>query len=279
MNKNFNTVTDLSNYLGISRKTLYKRAKEHYIELNGSYSTDDLNILSNNLSQQSNKKSVTPVTPKVNNGNTESKQDKHQNSPLYLELKGQINVLKDDKIFLQKEIESKTKTISETNKLLDQAQQLQLDLQTKLSHSEQERLTLLSNAQQLTDTNARVDEKEQTIAKLEAQISTDKQEKTDLQEQLASQKDYSSYLHSKKSELENDKNALLEQQSDADEAQQMIQQLQIELEETQTLAQEKDRQRQLMAERAENLSAKLTDIRDQFQTEQNKGFWQRLFGR
>ncbi|WP_419155037.1 hypothetical protein [Weissella minor] len=279
MKNDFNTITDLAKYLGVSRKTLYKRAEEHNINLSGSYSTDDLSLLGSKTAHQSNKKSVTTVTSDINKGNTSSKHQTHQNTPLNSELRSQINDLKNDKIFLQKEIESKNKTISETTKLLDQAQQLQLDLQNKLNHSEQERLSLLSTSQQLTDTNARVDEQEKTIAELESQITNAQQQKEDLQEQLSSKSNYASYLYEENRDLEKDKTLLLQQQSEADVAQQTIEQLQTELEETQTLVQEKDHQRQLLADRSTSLSDKLTDTRKQLKDEQNKGFWKRVFGR
>lgn len=42
----FNSVLDLSKHLGISRTTLYKRAKESHIKLSGVYSDEQLKKLS-----------------------------------------------------------------------------------------------------------------------------------------------------------------------------------------------------------------------------------------
>lgn len=41
----FNSVTELSKHLGISRKTLYERAKRDGIELHGSYTQNELDSL------------------------------------------------------------------------------------------------------------------------------------------------------------------------------------------------------------------------------------------
>lgn len=281
----FKNKSELVEFLGISRPTLNSRLVKLGVKVESTpFTLTSLQIKALKTDNRQNKS----YEKQENNSETSKQLSKiSQDSNQITKLKQEITVQQKQLIEIQdlrivEQKEHGQRIIDLTNKMIkiqDQAQQLQLDLQTKISHSEQERLTLLSNVQQLTDTNARFDAKDKTIANLKAQISTDKQERTDLQEQLSSQKDFASYLHSENRGLEKDKTILLEQQSEAAVAQQTIEQLQTKLEETQNLVQEKDRQRQLLADRSTSLSDKLTDTRKQLKDEQNKSFWKRVFGR
>ncbi|KRN78112.1 hypothetical protein [Weissella minor] len=271
-NKEFKSVTDLAEYLKISRKTLYKRSKANGVNLSGSYSERDLRILKQESVTSSKHKSVTTVT----GGDSESKQIK---STVFETLKAHIDTLKADKIFLQKEIESKNITISETTKLLDQAQQLQLDLQTKLNHSEQERLALLDTANKSTNSDEYLHELKENIAELKEQISSEKQAKESLQTELKNSEHFSDYLFRENQQLDDLKEELTKTLDALEDKQQHLDTLQHELNETQGIAQEKAKQRQSIAEENKTLREQLTKTRQKLQDEQNKSFWQRLFGR
>lgn len=136
MNNNetfFNSVTELSKHLGISRKTLYERAKRDGIELNGSYTQEELNLLRL-------KKSKNVTDTKVNNHSRNETQNKHNETELVDVLKAQIVVLEQDKDRLYSELESRNKHIDELNKQVDQAQQLQLLAENRLSEEHQLRI-------------------------------------------------------------------------------------------------------------------------------------------
>lgn len=136
MNNNetfFNSVTELAKHLGISRKTLYERAKRDGIELNGSYTQEELNLLRL-------KKSKNVTDTKVNNHSRNETQNKHNETELVDVMKAQIVVLEQDKDRLYSELESRNKHIDELNKQVDQAQQLQLLAENRLSEEHQLRI-------------------------------------------------------------------------------------------------------------------------------------------
>ena len=136
MNNNetfFNSVTELAKHLGISRKTLYERAKRDGIELNGSYTQEELNLLRL-------KKSKNVTDTKVDNHSRNETQNKHNETELVDVLKAQIVVLEQDKDRLYSELESRNKHIDELNKQVDQAQQLQLLAENRLSEEHQLRI-------------------------------------------------------------------------------------------------------------------------------------------
>lgn len=271
-NKEFKSVTDLAEYLKISRKTLYKRAKANGVTLSGSYSERDLRILKQESVTPIKHKSVTTVT----RGDTERKQIE---STVFDTLKAHIDTLEADKNFLQKEIESKNITISETTKLLDQAQQLQLDLQTKLNHSEQERLELLDTANKSSNSDKYLHELKENIAELKEQISSEKQAKEALQTELKNSEHFSDYLFRENQQLNDLKAELTNTLEALEDKQQHLNTLQHELNETQGVVQEKAEQRQYISEQNKTLREQLTKAKQELQAEQNKGFWRRLFGR
>lgn len=138
MNNNetfFNSVTELAKHLGISRKTLYERAKRDGIELNGSYTQEKLDLL-----RLKKGKSVTDTN--VNGHSQNETQSKHNETELVDVLKAQIAALEQDKDRLYSELESRNKHIDELNKQVDQAQQLHLKTQIQLENEQQKLLAL-----------------------------------------------------------------------------------------------------------------------------------------
>lgn len=125
------TITQLSEMIGVSKPTVYARAKALDIKLSGVYSANEINELG---------KSRKKVKSKVDNRKVNSNQSLHftsekDNIELADELRGEINYLKN-------QIDAKDKQIAEANKLADQSQKLQADLQRKLDSQNQELLTL-----------------------------------------------------------------------------------------------------------------------------------------
>mgnify|MGYP002648313299 CR=1 FL=1 len=138
MNNNetfFNTVTELAKHLEISRKTLYERAKRDGIELNGSYTQEELDLL-----RLKKGKSVTDT--KVNSHLQNETQSKHNETESLDILKSQIAALEQDKDRLYSELESRNKHIDELNKQVDQAQQLHLKTQIQLENEQKKLLDI-----------------------------------------------------------------------------------------------------------------------------------------
>lgn len=127
----FESVTELAEYLNISRKTLYQRSKKHNIALSGKYTNDEIKTLSSK------------VSPTVSNPKGNSKQSKVTiESDTILELKRQIDSITADKIFLQSELQTKNNQIDQLNKQVDQAQQLQLIAEQRLTEERQKVIEL-----------------------------------------------------------------------------------------------------------------------------------------
>ena len=137
----FNSVTELSKHLGISRKTLYERAKRHLIELNGSYTQSELDSLKIKGS-----KSVSET--KVNNSSQKETEQKQNDMSLIETLRTQISMLETDKERLYSELDTRNKHIDELNKQVDQSQQLQLKTQLQLESEQQKVLALETELQQ-----------------------------------------------------------------------------------------------------------------------------------
>jgi hypothetical protein len=131
----FNSVTDLSKYLGLSRKTLYDRAKRDGIVLDGSYTKDELDSL-----RIKGNKSVSEA--KVNGRSQKETGDKQNDTTLIDALKSQISLLELDKERLYSELDTRNKHIDELNKQVDQSQQLQLKTQVQLESEQHKVLTL-----------------------------------------------------------------------------------------------------------------------------------------
>ncbi|QYU58997.1 hypothetical protein K1728_12055 (plasmid) [Weissella confusa] len=135
----FNSVTELSKHLGISRKTLYERAKRDGIDLNGSYTQNELDSL-----RIKGNKSVSGT--KVNDN---SQKETEQNDTALLDaLRTQISMLEADKERLYSELDTRNKHIDELNKQVDQSQQLQLKTQLQLEAEQQKVLALETELKQ-----------------------------------------------------------------------------------------------------------------------------------
>ena len=96
MDKNkqvFTSKSALADYLGITRKTLYKRAKERKIELSGSYTQDQLDTLRSRLD-----------TTQVNENISKNTQDNNQKDTPDTQL---VNTLKDQIANLQQQLKEK----------------------------------------------------------------------------------------------------------------------------------------------------------------------------
>ncbi|MGX6409996.1 hypothetical protein [Weissella confusa] len=137
----FNSVTELSKHLGISRKTLYERAKRDGIELNGSYTQNELDSL-----RIKGNKSV--LETKVNDHSQKETEQKHNDTALLDALRNQIRMLEADKERLYSELDTRNKHIDELNKQVDQSQQLQLKTQLQLEAEQQKLLALETELKQ-----------------------------------------------------------------------------------------------------------------------------------
>lgn len=126
----FNSVTALAKHIGISRKTLYERAKRDSIELNGVYTQDQLDSLA--------VKGAKSVTDTKND--TLKQSDTQSNETVENVLRDQISEMVHDKEKLYAELTMKNNQIKELNKQVDQAQQLQLMAEQRLSEGHQLRL-------------------------------------------------------------------------------------------------------------------------------------------
>ena len=137
----FNSVTELSKHLGISRKTLYERAKRDGIELNGSYTQNELDSL-----RIKGNKSVSET--KVNDHSQKETEQKQNDTALLDALRTQISMLEADKDRLYSELDTRNKHIDELNKQVDQSQQLQLKTQLQLEAEQQKVLALETELKQ-----------------------------------------------------------------------------------------------------------------------------------
>lgn len=117
----FTSVKELATSLGISRTTLYKRAKDAAIELTGTYTDEQIDILKG-----------------VQNSEHPSEHNEHESEQNWTVLSEQLTV-KDQQI---KELHEQLK---QAQKLVDQAQQLQLKTQLQLEEK-QEKILLLESA-------------------------------------------------------------------------------------------------------------------------------------
>ena len=127
----YKSVKALADELGVSRTTLYKRAKLNGIELNGIYTSQQIEQLKT-------------VQPKMDNEQkTEhfSEQDEHFFQSEIQKLSSQLTV-KDE------QIAELNQQLKQAQKLADQAQQLQLKTQLQLEAEQQKVLALETELQQ-----------------------------------------------------------------------------------------------------------------------------------
>lgn len=110
----FNSISELAEHLKISRTTLYKRANLSDINLTGVYSDEQLELLSS-----------------VHQTGQLSEQTEQQIKFLNKEISAKDNQIK----FLSDQLKEKDLQISLLNKNLDQAQQLQLIAEQRLTET------------------------------------------------------------------------------------------------------------------------------------------------
>lgn len=121
----FNSISELAEHLKISRTTLYRRANLSDINLTGVYSDEQLEILS----------SVQPTVQQLNSSTEQTGQLSEQTEQQIKFLNKEISA-KDKQIkFLSDQLKEKDLQISLLNKNLDQAQQLQLIAEQRLTET------------------------------------------------------------------------------------------------------------------------------------------------
>ncbi|MDV8932039.1 MULTISPECIES: replication initiation protein [Leuconostoc] len=114
----FNSISELAEHLKISRTTLYKRANLSDINLTGVYSDEQLELLSS-------------VHQTVQQLNSSTEQTGQQIKFLNREISAKDKQIK----FLSDQLKEKDLQISLLNKNLDQAQQLQLIAEQRLTET------------------------------------------------------------------------------------------------------------------------------------------------
>ena len=121
----FNSISELAEHLKISRTTLYKRANLSDIDLTGVYSNEQLDLLS----------SVHPTVQQLNSSTEQtgrlSEQTEQQIKFLNIEISAKDKQIK----LLSGQLKEKDLQIGLLNKDLDQAQQLQLIAEQRLTET------------------------------------------------------------------------------------------------------------------------------------------------
>lgn len=121
----FNSISELAEHLKISRTTLYRRANLSDIDLTGVYSNEQLELLS----------SVHPTVQQLNSSTEQTGQLSEQTEQQIKFLNQEISA-KDKQIkLLSCQLKEKDLQISLLNKHLDQAQQLQLIAEQRLTET------------------------------------------------------------------------------------------------------------------------------------------------
>lgn len=135
MDKNkqvFTSKSALADYLGITRKTLYKRAKERKIELSGSYTQDQLDTLRSRLDTTQVNENISTNTQDNNQKDTPDTQLVNTLKDQIANLQQQLKEKKDEIKYLKLENEEKNRQIERRDKALDQQQHLQLTTSQQL---------------------------------------------------------------------------------------------------------------------------------------------------
>ncbi|QYU58984.1 hypothetical protein K1728_12125 (plasmid) [Weissella confusa] len=128
----FESVKALADELGISRTTLYKRAKDNYIELSGTYTEEQIDkLMGVHLKMDSEHK---------NEQSSEQVNEQSVDSAIKA-LSEQLTV-KDD------QIAELNRRLEQAHKLVDQSQQLQLKTQLQLEAEQQKVLALETELKQ-----------------------------------------------------------------------------------------------------------------------------------
>jgi len=131
----YKSVKALADELGISRTTLYKRAKLNGIELTGNYTSQQIEQLKT-------------VQPKMDNEQkTEhfAEQNEHKDEQIF---QSEIQRLSSQLTVKDEQIAELNQQLKQAQKLADQAQQLQLKTQLQLEAEQQKVLALETELQQ-----------------------------------------------------------------------------------------------------------------------------------
>ena len=131
----YKSVKALADELGISRTTLYKRAKLNGIDLNGNYTSQQIEQLKT-------------VQPKMDNEQkTEhfAEQNGHKDEHFF---QSEIQKLSSQLTVKDEQIAELNQQLKQAQKLADQAQQLQLKTQLQLEAEQQKVLALETELQQ-----------------------------------------------------------------------------------------------------------------------------------
>lgn len=131
----YKSVKALADELGISRTTLYKRAKLNGIELTGNYTSQQIEQLKT-------------VQPKMDNEQkTEhfAEQNEHKDGQIF---QSEIQRLSSQLTVKDEQIAELNQQLKQAQKLADQAQQLQLKAQLQLEAEQQKVLALETELQQ-----------------------------------------------------------------------------------------------------------------------------------
>jgi predicted RNase H-like nuclease (RuvC/YqgF family) len=123
----YKSVKSLADELGISRTTLYKRAKLNGIELTGNYTSQQIEQLKT-------------VQPKM-----ETEQNEHKDEHFF---QSEIQRLSSQLTVKDEQIAELNQQLKQAQKLADQAQQLQLKAQLQLESEQQKVLALETELQQ-----------------------------------------------------------------------------------------------------------------------------------
>ena len=117
----FSSISNLSKYLKVSRTTIYKRAKENNITLSGVYSDEQLKKLS--------------VVQHLNTKNEQVEQKNEHFEQEITFLKKQLSDQNKHVDLIINQLKEKDNQIGLLNKNLDQAQQLQLIAEQRLTET------------------------------------------------------------------------------------------------------------------------------------------------
>ena len=131
----YKSVKALADELGISRTTLYKRAKLNGIELTGNYTSQQIEQL----------KTVQPKMDTEHKTEHFAEQNEHKDEHVF---QSEIQRLSSQLTVKDEQIAELNQQLKQAQKLADQAQQLQLKTQLQLEAEQQKVLALETELQQ-----------------------------------------------------------------------------------------------------------------------------------
>lgn len=131
----YKSVKSLADELGISRTTLYKRAKLNGIELTGNYTSQQIEQL----------KTVQPKMDTEHFAEQNEQKNEHKDEHFF---QSEIQRLSSQLTVKDEQIAELNQQLKQAQKLADQAQQLQLKAQLQLESEQQKVLALETELQQ-----------------------------------------------------------------------------------------------------------------------------------